>query len=531
MKERVKELEKQLTERDAQLAQQTSQLVERDATIKILEQKIDALIQRIFGKSSEKLSPEEQLLLFGEDPPGKPQASSQDDLTNEGVPEEVKSNADKKKRKQRAPRLPENLPTVIDRIIIPEEVLADPDSWEEISEDYQDLLDITPAIYLKRRTINKKYRHKTNKSQPPLQALMPPAPIPGTMCAPGFAAHLIVSKYCDHLPQYRLQSILKTRHGIDIPRQKLNRWNTAIAQRLMLISEVIKAEVLSTNYLQVDETPIRYLCPGNGKTKQGYLWIYNSPNSNSLDTGSIYYQWSTSRGHQNLVETLGSPEQADHFTGHLQCDGYKAYETYRNLLGDELILGACLAHIRRKFYESKSLSPQTIGLILCLFSHLYRIESNLRDQRAGPRLREAVRAAQSVPLMNRLYKIIIILQGKHSPKSSVTVAVNYALHQWEQQKEYLTNGHLEIDNNLAENAVRPTKLGMKNWLFFGDAEAGHISASLYTIIENCKRQGLNPESYLKEVLTHLPQYPSAAECADLTPRSIAKKMKLKIACQ
>lgn len=529
MTKREKELEKQLTQRDAQLAQQASQLTECNAIIKILEQKIDALIKRIFGKSSEKLSPEEQLLLFENNDPEKSKTSSENDLEN--APEEVKSKPNKKRRKQRAPRLPENLPIVIDKIIIPEEVLADPDSWEEISEDHQDLLDITPASYLKRRTINKKYRHKTNKNKPPLQAAMPAAPIPGTLCAPGFGAYLIVSKYCDHLPQYRLESILKTRHNIDLPRQTLNRWNTAIADRLTSINDAIKSEVLESNYLQVDETPIRYLSPGHGKTKQGYLWIYNEP------SGSIYYQWSTTRSHKNLIKMLGSPDEPNsnnsNIKKHLQCDGFSAYLTYQTLLGVMLILMSCLAHIRRKFYDARSHAPQQLGLILRLISHLYKIEENLRQQRAGPRLREAVRSHQSKPLMNRLHRIITKIQPRYSPKSPITLAINYALGQWEQQEEYLSNGHLEIDNNLAENAVRPTKLGMKNWLFFGEAEAGHTSAKLYTIIENCKRHGLNPEAYLKEILTHLPIDPTKSEAASLTPRAIAetKKRLPKAVCQ
>jgi hypothetical protein len=139
--------------------------------------------------------------------------------------------------------------------------------------------------------------------------------------------------------------------------------------------------------------------------------------------------------------------------------------------------------------------------------------------------------------MRRIHRILLKIQSspKHhySPKSPITLAINYALGQWSKQEEYLTNGHLEIDNNLAENAVRPTKLGMKNWLFFGEAEAGHTSAKLYTIIENCKRHGLNPEAYLKQVLTHLPANPTKEEAASLTPRAIAetKKRLPKAACQ
>ena len=400
-------------------------------------------------------------------------------------------------------------------------VLANPEAYEKIGEDHQDLLDMTPATFYKNRTINEKYRLKNDKSSPPVQAPMPVRPISGTFCAPGFAAHLIVTKYCDHQPHYRLQQILRTRFNIDIPRQKLNRWNTAIAQRLRCINDAIKDEVLATAYLQVDETPIRYLMPGSGKCQQGYLWILNAPQHKKT---SVYYHWGVSRGHKVLLDLIGDPKAQKLAKIILQSDSYAAYDTYKNLIGDLITLASCLAHIRRKFYDAKEHATQALGLILRLISHLYSIEQKLRDQRAGPKLRAAVRAAEAKPLIARLKKIFILLQPRYTPSSPITPALNYALKQWSKQEVYLNHGEVEIDNNLVENAVRPTKLGMKNWLFFGDEEAGWISALYYTIIENCKRNGLNPHHYLQEILTHLPETPSKEDAASLTPCAMAHRM-------
>lgn len=494
MKERIVELEKQIKERDEKIA--------------LLEQKIDEIMRRLFGATSEKLTPAQD---EGEEP-GKPGASSGSDVAPE---EDAPKDKPRRRRKKGGKKpYPRNLPVVIDAVLIPDKVKADPDNWEEIGEDHQDLWDMTPAIYFIRRTINKRYKHKGDKSRPPVQAAMPCPPVAGTRCTPGFAAHLLTSKYCDHLPQYRTEQILKTRYGIDMPRQKLNRWNSAIAGRLRPIWEAVQREVLASRYLQIDETPIRYLEPGHGKTKQGYLWIYNDPH------GAVYYDWATGRSHENLLRVLG-PKEGKHFTGIIQCDGYGAYLTMANHYGEDIRLAACLAHIRRKFYEARHTDRQLAAVIIRLIAHLYRIEKRLREQKAGPALRKATRSAESTPLYKRLHKIILMLQPRYRPTHPLGKAINYALNQWDKQLLHLTDGHLEIDNNLAENAVRPTKLGMKNWMFFGNAEAGWISACIYTLVENCKRQGLNPEAYIKEVLIHLPENPTPAEAADLTPCKIA----------
>ena len=494
MEERIAELERQLKERDEKIA--------------MLEKKIDVLMRRLFEATSEKLPPSQD----ESKEPGKPETSSGSDVApEEDAPKDKPRNRRKKGRKKPYPK---NLPIIIDAIIIPDEVAADPDNWEEIGEDYQDLWDMTPAQYFIRRTINKRYKHKVDKSRPPVQAAMPCPPVAGTRCTPSFAAHLLVSKYCDHLPQYRIEQTLKIRYGIDMPRQKLNRWNTAIAERFRPILEAIQREMLASQYLQIDETPIRYLKPGHGKTKQGYLWIYNDPR------GAVYYDWATGRGHENLLRVLG-PKEGKHFTGIIQCDGFGAYQTMANHYGENISLAACLAHIRRKFYEARHTDRQLAAVIIRLIAHLYRIEKHLREQNASPALREAVRSAQSAPLYTRLHKIILMLQPRYRPTHPLGKAISYALNQWDKQLMHLKNGQLEIDNNRAENAVRPTKLGMKNWMFFGNAEAGWVSACIYTLVENCKREGLNPEAYIKEVLSHLPDNPTPAEAAELTPCKIA----------
>ena len=201
----------------------------------------------------------------------------------------------------------------------------------------------------------------------------------------------------------------------------------------------------------------------------------------------------------------------------------------------EIVFMSCLAHIRRRFFEHHKIAKaavkkepkQTAALkhswqILSLMSQLYRIESELRKSGAGPRLRQAIRSSQSRPIVKRLKAIFKILMARYRPSHLLGEALKYDLGQWTRFENYLENGLLEIDNNLVENAVRPTKLGMKNWLFFGSKEAGHLAAAIYTIIENCHRYAIPVEDYLREVLEILPTLKDReTEALDLTPARIA----------
>ena len=206
----------------------------------------------------------------------------------------------------------------------------------------------------------------------------------------------------------------------------------------------------------------------------------------------------------------------------IQCDGYVAYTSYAK---DKswIRLMACHAHVRRKFVEAANEMPRLIGWILRQIGHLYHIESKLRQAKAGPALREAVRAAQSVPIHRRLKRFLDKLALRRSilPKSLLGQAIAYALGQWSRLEVYLTDGRVEIDNNLNENAIRPTKLGAKNWLFIGNEGAGQKCAILYTIVENCRRLGIAPRDYLEDVLTRLPGM-KAGEVAALVPAAWLK---------
>jgi len=478
-----------MTPREHELARQLEEcreaLVQSRRENELLRQKIDLLIRRVFGSSSERLDKAQLELLLQ-----LPESS----MLAEPAESSTFKAASRSSRKEHAPRLPENLP-VIEEVIDPEPVKAAPQSWRCIGQEVSEQLDFEPARFLRRRTVRRKYVYRLDLNRAPVIAPLPERLLDHSLPAPGLLAQILVGKYCDHLPLYRQEQIFAQRHGVHLPRQTLARWVELAADWLKPIYEHIRTGVMAGGYVQVDETPINYLEPGNGKTRQGYLWTGNRPG------GEVFYHWQTSRAAACLDNLIPV-----NFTGTLQCDGYSAYRAFANGRGNAIELAGCWAHVRRRFYEALEQSPRTAGWLVRQIQHLYRIEARLREHRAGPQLCQAMRSSQSRPIVARIQRALVRLKstGRYLPQSLLAQAIDYALGQWPTLEVYLENGRVEIDNNLVENAIRPTALGKKNWLFIGEANAGQRSAIVYTLVENCRRRGLDPFAYLREVLTRLP---------------------------
>lgn len=347
------------------------------------------------------------------------------------------------------------------------------------------------------------------------------APLPETLperciAAPGLLAQILVSKYCDHGPLYRQQQIYQSRHGVYLPRQSMARWIGMVADWLRPIYQQVRTGVMAGGYVQVDETPIRYLAPGCGRTRQGYLWTSAKPG------GDVVFNWQTSRASTCLGKVIPVS-----FRGTIQCDGYQAYRTFaQSRKGGTITLAGCWAHVRRKFHEAMEQSPRQAGWFMRQIQHLYRVEANLRERKASAKLRAAVRAHQSAPICQRIHCALVRLKTtKHClPQSLMGRAIDYTLSQWPMLGVYLDNGPIELDNNLVENAIRPTAIGKKNWLFFGQPEAGERSAILYSLIESCRRRGIDPHAYLRDVLTRLPKMTNW-QIKDVTPEAWAKSQR------
>jgi len=480
MADKLAELERISADQAAQIK---SLLVEN----KLLHQKIQVLINRLFGRKSEKTDLDQlQLLMSIADIENA--ADNKDD--DDDPPPDNGPRGGSTPRSKNKPRIPENLPTE-DIHIDPEEVKDSPQDYRRIGEEITQELDVIPPQYFRRRYIRGKYVRHDDKDAFPVIAPLPARVIEGGYASPGIVADIMVKKYVDHLPLYRQERILKDRYGIDLSRQTMDDWVGKGAVWLGAICRLMKKNLQGSDYLQVDETPVRY-CDKDGPPGQGYFWVYHNPLSKE-----VLYEWHTGRAAACLDDVLKK------FKGTVQCDGYGAYTSYAK--GKEDIeIACCWAHARRKFYEARDEAPAVAGWFLKQIQVLYAVESGLREAQATPLERRGTRERDCRWRLNLLRKALRLVLEKHLPKSQMGKAVSYTLSHWEQLTKYCSNGKIEIDNNGVENAIRPTAVGKKNWLFIGHPRAGDRSAVIYTILENCKRLGINPHEYLKDVLTRLP---------------------------
>lgn len=421
----------------------------------------------------------------------------------------------KRNRRTKAELGLRNLPVIEKETLTPEEVLKDPEGFKKIGERHHDELDIQPSRLQWLRTIIPEYAPVGNSETSPLRSAAPEASIPGAMITPTLAAQLIIDKYCDHLPQYRQMQRFFREQNVEISHKTLNSWTLAAARHLAPIAANIGKELQASKLLQIDETPMHYLIPGTGKAHTGYIWVMRDP-----QTKATYYHWAEGRKTKELLKLLGHDEKSGvlAFSGTIQCDGYICYETLKNN-HTGIQLGACMAHIRRKFLDDTSLQIiPWVAYLLRSIRVLYLIERRLRNTHAPPDQVERTRQRYAKPIIAKIENLLKENLNQQRPSSSCGKAINHALGQWDQLKRYLETGTLPIYNNGVENAIRPCKLGLKNYLFFGSFEAGAHNTVLYTLIESCKAAGLNLRAYLEHVIKELKHQPAR----DLTPTKVAK---------
>jgi transposase len=494
--------------REAELLARIDRLTKEN---QLLQERIDQLLRKIYGAKSEQADGYQlQLLLQELEAPGPA-------LGKESSPEAIEIEPPRRRKissERSGPRLPEHLP-VVEEILVPEAVQAAPEAWRRIGEEVSERLDFEPARFFKRRLVRPKYVRRGEVDAAPVIAKLPPCILEGSIVTAGLLAQILTAKYCDHLPLYRQESIYRSRHGVALSRQLMAQWVGVAADWLGLIYKEMRSDVMSDGYVQVDETPIRYLAPGHGKTKTGYFWTIHRPG------GDVVFDWQTSRAAECLQKII--PHD---FCGKIQCDGYAAYLAFARQRAGLITLSGCWTHLRRAFVEAADHAPRAVRLVLRLMQNLYCTEERLRQSRAGPKLRVITRQHESWPVISRLHHLLLCWKKKQSylPQSSMGKAIDYALRQWDSLLLYLDDGRLEIDTNLVENAIRPTALGKKNWLFIGEAQAGDRSAIIYTVIESCRRRGLDPYAYLRDVFTRLP-FATNQQIRELTPEGWTKTQR------
>ena len=302
--------------------------------------------------------------------------------------------------------------------------------------------------------------------------------------------------------------MFRQQFGVELSRKTTGSWVGQSLELLMPVYRVIREDLQRGNHLQADETPVRYLDPDvKGKSQQGYLWTYSRPG------GDVLFEWRVSRSREGPKEFLKN------FRGKLQTDGYSAYESLAKERDDLTLIG-CWAHARRGFHEALSESKLAVWFVRQI-GLLYMVEKELREEKAGPQLRAAMRSWQSRPILARLRRAMELVRRRTLPQGLLGQAIDYTLKRWDALTRFVDDGLLEIDNNLIENAIRPSAIGKKNWLFIGHPEAGERSAVIYTLLGSCRRHGINPFEYLKDLFTRLPAA-KITEIKQFTPRAWAR---------
>jgi len=331
-----------------------------------------------------------------------------------------------------------------------------------------------------------------------VQAEAPSRPIARGVAGPGLLAHVLVSKYGDHLPLYR-QSEIYAREGVDLDRSTLADWVGGTSQLFDPLVEALRRHVMAAQKLHADDTPVPVLAPGNGKTRTGRLWTYVRDDRPSGDRTppAVWFAYTPDRKGEHPQAHLSK------FKGTLQADAYAGFEQIYE--GGRIQEAACWAHVRRKFYDIQVAHKSLVAAeALERIGALYAVESDINGR--SPEQRREVRNTRSRPLLESLKQWLEETLVKLSKKSDTAMAVRYALGRWEALMRYCDDGHLEIDNNAAERALRAVALGRKNYLFAGSDRGGESAAAIYSLIGTAKLNGIDPESYLRNVLSRIAEH-------------------------
>lgn len=478
----------------ALILSQHEQLLSRDNEIEHLKLLIAKLRRMQFGRRSEKLDRQIEQLELRLD---ELQATQAENPAAAHTPAGVAPVASVAAKAARKP-LPEHLPREVRKY--PPKQNACPDCGGRLNflgEDISEILEYVPARFKVIRQVRPKLACACCERI--VQAAAPSRPIERGVAGPGLLAHVLVSKYGDHLPLYR-QSEIYAREGVELERSTLADWVGGTSQLLAPLVEALRRHVLSATKLHADDTPVPVLAPGNGKTKTGRLWTYVRDDRPAGDTtpAAVWFAYSPDRKGEHPQGHLGN------FRGTLQADGYAGfdavYETGR------IQEAACWAHVRRKFYELHLAHRSPVAAeAMERIAALYAIEKEIRGHVAGER--REVRNAQARPLLDSLKQWLEETLGKLSRKSDTALAVRYALSRWDALLRYVDDGRIEIDNNAAERALRTVALGRKNYLFAGSDVGGERAAAIYSLIGSAKLNGLDPEAYLRNVLSRIADHP------------------------
>ncbi len=370
-------------------------------------------------------------------------------------------------------------------------------AMKQLGEDISEQLEYVPASFRVIRHVRPKLActccdHIT-------QPAAPSRPIERGLAGPGLLAHVLVSKFADHLPLYR-QSAIYAREGVDLDRSLLAKWVGHGASLMQPLVDALRRHVMAATKLHADDTPVPVLAPGNGKTKTGRLWVYvrDDRNSGDMTPPAVWFAYTADRKGVHPQQHLES------FNGTLQADAYGGYQAIYET--GRVAEAACWAHARRQFYELHAARPNALNTeALERIGALYKIEEAIRGK--PPDERQAYRQTHSRLLLDQLHAWLSATLETLSRKSDTSRAILYALNRWEALTRYCDDGRLEIDNLPVERALRGVAIGRRNYLFAGADSGGERAAAIYSLIGTAKLNGIDPEAYLRTVLTRIAGHP------------------------
>ena len=459
-----------------------------------LKQQLSELKRMIFGSKSERFVPtdDSQLSLF----------NFEHEKTSEKQTEEIsytREKPHKEKKKAVRVKIPSHLPRV-EEIIEPEDI---EEGSKKIGEEITEILEYNPARVFVRKIVRPKYAKANNEGV--VIAELPSLPIPKGNAGASMLAYIMVSKFVDHLPYYRQIQIFK-RQELILSDSTMNGWFNATADLLESLYDTLETEVLQSDYIQADESPIGVQdSHKKGSLHTGYQWVYRSPTKRL-----VLFKYHHSRARKAPEAILKN------FSGSLQTDGYQAYQNMKTK--GKITLLACMAHARRYFEKALDNDKKRAEYVLTQMQRLYDIERKSREREINSETRRRYRQLYARPVLTELETWLKSNLSQTLPKSAIGKAIAYTLRLWPKLKEYINDGRYEIDNNLIENAIRPLALGRKNYLFAGSHKAAQRAAMMYSFFATCKINNVEPLAWLTNVLNRIQEH-KANKLTELLPQN------------
>jgi transposase len=464
-----------------------------------LQHQLEQLLRQRYGPKGERIDPA-QLWLFAQEILAQAEPSPEPAPTAESAPPPA-PRAPKKEGHGRKP-LPASLPRLPVLHDVPPEQRTCPDCGGQracIGQDVREQLEYIPASLVVLEHIRPKYACRACEANVVIADRLP-EPIEKGLPGPGMLAHVVVSKYADHLPLYRLEGIFK-RSGVELSRSTMCDWMAAVAGLLEPIVKRMQGLILTSRVVQNDDTTVPVQDHSGKGIKTGRLWV----SIGDHDHRYTVYTYTPDRS------ATGPQEIFKDFRGYLQADAYSAYDgLYR---WGAIVEVGCMMHARRKFYEVRTGDPPRSHQALAWISLLYDVEREVKgreteDYEAFVALRHRVRAERSRPIFDKFHAWLEAELPKVLPKSGIAEAIQYALNHWEALKRPLEAGFLELDNGACERAFKPVAIGRRNWLFAGSDKGGQTAAILMSLCTTCKDLEIDPQAYLRDVLDRISTHPA-----------------------